>query len=107
MSLLDSGPEEITVYPTVDVDDGYGGTAPGPGAPVTLRARVMPAETDEQGEPGYLAGTLYRVYARSLPAGPWSRVEWAGTTWAVVGEPQRYGGSRRVAYQVATIRKRG
>ncbi|MFB7643883.1 hypothetical protein ACFC0S_03195 [Streptomyces sp. NPDC056084] len=107
MSLLDSGPDEITVYPTVDMDDGYGGTRPGPGAPVVVRARVTPASADEQGEPGYLTGTLYRVYARNLPAGPWSRVEWAGTTWAVVGEPQRFGGNPRVSYHAATIRKRG
>ncbi|WP_431980790.1 hypothetical protein [Streptomyces qinglanensis] len=107
MSLLDSGPDMVTVYPTVPVDDGYGGTEPGPGTPVAVRARVLPATTDESGEPGYLTGTEYRVYARTLPAGPWSRVEWAGATWAVVGEPQCFGGGRRLAHDVATIRKRG
>ncbi|MFI9082341.1 hypothetical protein ACIGW8_39105 [Streptomyces sioyaensis] len=107
MSFLDSGPDALTVYPTVDMDDGYGGTKPGPGQPVTLRARVLPATADESGEPGHLTGTEYRVYARSLPAGPWSRVEWAGAVWAVVGEPQHFGGSRRLAHDVATIRKRG
>ncbi|AIA05406.1 hypothetical protein DC74_4934 [Streptomyces noursei] len=107
MSLLDSGPDQVTVYPTVDADDRYGGTKPGPGEPVTIRARVLPATTDESGAAGYLAGTEYRVYARSLPAGPWSRVEWAGQVWAVVGEPQHFGASRRLAHDVATFRKRG
>ncbi|MGK5728178.1 hypothetical protein [Streptomyces sp. URMC 124] len=107
MSLLDSGPELVTVYPLAAVDDGYGGTKPGPGQPVTVRARVLPATTEESAVPGYVAGAEYRVYARSLPAGPWSRVEWAGDVWAVVGEPQRFGGSRRLSHDVATIRKEG
>ncbi|WP_338932633.1 hypothetical protein WEB32_29660 [Streptomyces netropsis] len=89
------------------VDDGYGGTKPGPGQPVAVRARVLPSTTEESAVAGYVARAEYRVYARSLPAGPWSRVEWAGETWAVVGEPQRYGGSRRLAQDVAVIRKRG
>jgi hypothetical protein len=107
VSLLDSGPDTITVYPTVAVDDGYGGTKPGPGVPVTIRAQVEPVASTENVGPGYVVGTEYRVIARSLPAGPWSRVEWAGEVWAVVGEPERFGGSRRVAHDVATIRKRG
>ncbi|MGA4948609.1 hypothetical protein [Streptomyces lydicamycinicus] len=107
MSLLDRGPEVVTVYPAVRAADGYGGTQPGPGEPILLRARVMPAGSDEATEDGYLTGTTYRVYARTLPAGPWSRVEWRGQTWAVVGEVERFGGTRRTAFDVATIRKRG
>lgn len=107
MSLLDRGPEEITVYPAVPTDDGYGGTQPGPGQPVTVRARVMPASSDEAAQDGYLATDTYRVYARTLPAGPWSRVEWRGQVWAVVGEVKRFGGSRRIAFDAVMIRKRG
>ncbi|MDT0267981.1 hypothetical protein RM844_17005 [Streptomyces sp. DSM 44915] len=106
MSLLDQGPELVTIYPTVPSDDGYGGTQPGPGEPVRVQARVMPADTDEAGEAGYLSPTTYRVYARSLPAGPWSRVEWRGEVWSVVGEVEHFGGSRRIAFDAATIRKR-
>ncbi|AUG87141.1 head-to-tail connector complex protein [Streptomyces phage Attoomi] len=106
MSLLDSGPDTVTVFPTVEVDDGYGGTKPAPGQPVTIRARVEPVTTTESPDAGYVVGTVYRVIARSLPAGPWSRVEWAGSTWAVVGEPERFGTGRRLAHDVATIRKR-
>ncbi|UQI46722.1 hypothetical protein M1P56_21395 [Streptomyces sp. HU2014] len=108
MSLLDSGPEVVTVYPEVETDDGYGGTVPGPGAPVIVRARVTPAgEGETHPEDGYLAGSRYRLYARTLPAGPWSRVEWAGQVWVLAGEPQRFGGGRRLAYQTAVIQKRG
>lgn len=107
MSLLDSGPDLVTVYPTLEVDDGYGGTRPGEGPPVTVRAHVQPSDTDQDGAPGYLSGATYRVFSRTLPAGPWSRVDWAGETWTVVGEPQRFGGSARVAHMAATIRRRG
>ena len=106
MSLLDNGPDVVTVYPVVNVPDGYGGSQPGSGDPVRVRARVVPVDSDEDAENGYVAGAVYRVYARRLPTGPWSRVEWAGSVWSVVGEPARFGGSRRIAFHVATIRKR-
>ncbi|MEV3856062.1 hypothetical protein AB0J38_17275 [Streptomyces sp. NPDC050095] len=107
MSLLDHGPDTITVYPAVQADDGYGGTQPAPGQPVTVWARVVPAASAENGEDGYLTTDTYRVYARRLPAGPWSRVQWRGEDWAVVGSVERWGGSRRLAFDTATIRKRG
>lgn len=106
MSLLDRGPDEITVYPLIERDDGYGGTQPAPGDPVRIRARVVPAATVENGDAGYLTDDTYRVYARTLPAGPWSHIEWRGHCWTVVGDVQRYSGSRRVAFQTATIRRR-
>ncbi|KIZ14513.1 hypothetical protein SNA_36220 [Streptomyces natalensis ATCC 27448] len=107
MSLLDHGPDQITVYPAVLEDDGYGGTQPAAGEPIRLQARVMPMHSDGAGEAGYLTQTTYRVTARTLPAGPWSRVEWRGETWTVVGDVERYGGSRPIAFAAATIRKRG
>ena len=69
MSLLSRLPDVATVYPTVPVDDGYGGTRPGAGAPVVVACRVQPAG-------------------------------------AVEGEPQRWPGPRRLAYDVATIKRR-
>ncbi|MBH1936503.1 hypothetical protein I5Q34_19850 [Streptomyces sp. AV19] len=106
MSLLD-GAEDVRVVPAVPVDDGYGGTVPGEGAPVVIRARVVPSDSAEPGPAGYLADPTYRLYTRAFPAGPWSRVEWAGQTWSVVGAPQRYGGGSRTAHDVVMIRKRG
>ncbi len=107
MSLTDRGRERVVVHPVREVDDGYGGTQPGPGAPVTVWASVRPATSEEQAEAGFTTQTLYRLWARSLPAGPWSRVEWDGAVWAVVGEPQHFRGNRRVSYDAAMIRRRG
>ncbi|MFJ4796944.1 phage head completion protein [Kitasatospora purpeofusca] len=107
MSLTDRGRDRVVVHPIRDVDDGYGGTQPGVGDPVTVWASVRPATAEESTDTGFTTETLYRLSARSLPAGPWSRVEWDGAVWTVVGEPQHFRGHRRVTYDAATIRKRG
>ncbi|GAB7185927.1 hypothetical protein ATKI12_5758 [Kitasatospora sp. Ki12] len=107
MSLNDRGRERVVVHPVRDEDDGYGGTQPGTGAPVTVCASVRPATAEESADAGFTTETLYRLWSRSLPAGPWSRVEWDGAVWAVVGEVQHYRGNRRVTYDAAMIRKRG
>lgn len=99
-------PHRITVYPTVQVDDGYGGTKPGPGAPVAVRCIVQPAVSEMDAVSGYATEPVYRVIARRLPAGPWSRVEWDGGTWQVVGDPKHFSGSRRVTHDEALIRRR-
>lgn len=108
MKLLDRPPHEITVYPAVDVDDGYGGTMPGEGAPITTRALVLPGEaSDASGTVvGYPDTDDYRVIARSLPGGTWSRVVWDGADWTVVSSPRRYTPSPRTTHDVATIRRR-
>ncbi|MFB7012902.1 MULTISPECIES: hypothetical protein [unclassified Streptomyces] len=94
------------MYPTVQVDDGYGGTKPGVGAPVTVGCIVQPATSETDAVSGYAIEPVYRVIARRLPAGPWSRVEWDGDTWQVVDDPKRFRGSRRVAHDEALIRRR-
>ena len=107
MSILDRGPHTLTVYPVVQVDDGYGGTMPGPGDPITVRAYCSPiGERDESGAVvGYPAELEFQVTARSLPAGAWAHVEWEGVRYVVVAEPRRFGFSRRTAHDVAIIRK--
>ncbi|WP_405016415.1 hypothetical protein OHV05_04330 [Kitasatospora sp. NBC_00070] len=105
--MLDRGRDRVLVYPLRDVDDGYGGTQPGVAAPVTVWATVRPATTAESPEGGYLTSADHWLTARTLPAGPWSRVEWDGTVWTVVGDPKRFRGSRRTAYATALIRPRG
>ncbi|QMU72142.1 hypothetical protein GXP74_31785 [Streptacidiphilus sp. P02-A3a] len=107
MSLLSRLPDVATVYPTVPVDDGYGGVLPGAGAPVAVACRIQPAGAVEHPEAGYVEDVRYQLIAPALPAGPWSRVEWRGEVWAVEGEPQRWPGPRRLAYDVATIKRRG
>lgn len=103
MSLLDTGTETATVYPKSGT--GPGGS-PLPGAPVEVRCRMQPSTTDADGADGYTDTTTYRMIARSLPAGPWDRVTWAGRDWTVVGQPQHWRGSTRVSHDVAVIRRR-
>ncbi|MYT30471.1 hypothetical protein [Streptomyces sp. MspMP-M5] len=104
MSLLDRGPEEVVIYPAGPVlPDGTRGPE---GAPVTVRCRVQPVTSTDYPESGYLVTTTYRVIARALPAGPWSRVVWRGQTWTVVGEPARHRGSPRTRHDTAIIRRR-
>lgn len=105
MSLITRGRVTLTVYPLVDVDDGYGGTKPGQGAPVPVSAQVFPSSTEELPD-GLLTGEEYTVIADRLPAGPWSRVDWDGEVWAVVGDVRRYRQTLRTSYDSAIIRRR-
>lgn len=105
MSLLSRGRDTATVYPVVRVDDGYGGSLPGVGAPVVVRCTVQPLGGTVQD--GWAVSANYRLIAEHLPAGPWSRVEWRGEVWSVEGEIARWTGSRRITYDVATITRRG
>lgn len=104
MSLLDTGPETITVYPAGPMaDDG----SPTEGAPVTVDGcRIQPQSSTANDSDGYQDATTYRVMRRSLPAGPWARVTWQDRDYTVVGEPSHYRGSQRVSHDVAVIRRR-
>ncbi len=104
VTLLDDGPDTVTVYPAgLPQPDGNRGPE---GAPVTVRCRVQPSTSEEAAALGYLDNTLYRVLARALPAGPWSRVTWSGRDWTVVGEPKHHNGSPRTRHDTALIRRR-
>ena len=109
MSVFSRPPHAVTIYPTVPVDDGYGGTMPGEGDPIEARVYVAPkssGDPEEEAQEGYANTLDYQVIARSLPAGPWSRVTWDGVDFTVVGEPRRYSRNRRTSHDVATIRRR-
>ncbi len=108
MSLLDSGNETILVYPQEQTTDDRGNVIWRPAStPVRVRCRVQPLEAAEPTVPGQATETTYRVIARDAPLGPWARVEWAGRTWDVVGEPRRYNGSVVTRHVDARIRLRG
>jgi hypothetical protein len=104
MSLLDTGPETITVYPAGPAgEDG----SPTEGEPVIVRGcRIQPQTSSADDSDGYQDATTYRVLRRSLPAGPWARVRWNDRDYTVVGEPSHYRGSKRVAHDAAVIRRR-
>ncbi|MFE3769933.1 MULTISPECIES: hypothetical protein [unclassified Streptomyces] len=104
MSLLDDGPEEIVIYPAGPaLPDGTRGPE---GDPVTVRCRVQPLASTEYPEGGYLVTTTYRVIARALPTGPWSRIVWRDQTWTIAGDPAHRRGSRRTQHDTAIIRRR-
>ncbi|WP_035865969.1 hypothetical protein [Kitasatospora cheerisanensis] len=104
MSLLDGGPDTVTVYPAGPVQPD--GTRGPEGAPVVVQCRIQPSTSEEAAQLGYVDVTLYRLLARTLPAGPWSRVVWQGRDWTVVGEPKRHNGSARTRHDTAMIRRR-
>ncbi|MFJ5923856.1 hypothetical protein ACIQF6_14785 [Kitasatospora sp. NPDC092948] len=104
MSLLDDGPDTVTVHPAGPVHPD--GTRGPEGPPLTVRCRVQPSTSEEAAQLGYVDVTVYRVLARELPAGPWSRVVWQDRDWTVVGEPKRHRGSARTRHDTALIRRR-
>lgn len=104
MSLLDRGSDTVTLYPAGPTQpDGTRGPA---GAPVTIRCRVQPSTAQAHGSDGYATTDTYRVVARRLPAGPWDRADWDGHAWTVEAAPRLWRGSRRVAHDVLTLRRR-
>ena len=108
MSLLDDGPDLITVYPSVWAADDDGNYAWRPGTTgITARARVQPVSSTELAVNGQRVATLARVIARGVPAGPWDRVDYAGRTWDVLGEPERRGDSTATVHVTVLIQARG
>lgn len=108
MSLLDLGPDVVTVYAdTVTTTDGYGNKVKGPAASGTdIRGRWQPSTAEETAELGQQTTTVYRFLCRDFPAGPWSRATFDGSTWDVVGEPRRHRGSETTRHVTVYFRKR-
>ncbi len=101
MAIFDRAPILATVYPVVMVDDGYGGTKPGEGAPVQVRVFAQPLNAEDPN--GWSQPERYKIMARSLPAGPWSRVDMNGQRWSVVRTPRRHSATRRTTFDTAEI----
>lgn len=105
MSLLDRGRTLATVYPLVHVDDGYGGTQPGAGEPITMRVVVHPSSTKTEAGDGYLLEDTYTVTARSLPDEVYE-VEFDGHTWHPEGAVRRFrAGSRATRHDALLVRR--
>lgn len=106
MSLLDSGPEVVTVYPHVIVADSDGNPIVKPSTTGTaLAARVQPANSSEIPVDGQQMGSFYIVIARDAPAASWSHCVWRGTKWDVVGEIMRSRGSMVTEHVTWTMRR--
>lgn len=108
MSLLDTGPDEVQVYPEVKSSDSYGNTVwRASTTPVTVFGRVQPSTSTESAELGQVVGETVRFVSREFPAGPFARVEWDGRSWDVFGAPRRHRGSMRTEHCTTYLRARG
>jgi hypothetical protein len=105
VAIFDHAPVTITVYPSVFVDDGYGGTKPGEGSPVKVTAFAQPMSPDDPN--GWTQPRRYKLLGKSLPAGPWSRVRMFDREWSVVAPPMSRAHSRRTRFTTAEVIERG
>jgi hypothetical protein len=108
VSLLDKGPDIVTVYPdTVETSDEYGNRILGP-APtgVQVRGRFQPSTADESAALGQQAFTMYRFTCREFPSGPYGRVAFDGSDWDIVGEPKQHRGSSTTRHVTVWLKER-
>lgn len=104
VSLLDRGPDTISVYVEESYSDEYGTPhRRSVDTPITVRCRVQPlSSADDESE----VSTMYRVIARSLPAGPWARIVFDGRDWDVKGDVLRSNGSRATRHDLFVMAAR-
>lgn len=108
VSLLDSGPDSITVFPTVVVNDDDGNPAlTSSDTGVIVLARVQPSSTVAFTTDGQLNLTIYTVIARYLPDCEFSKVEFDGDTYDVLGDVLKYRGSARTQHMTFQMQLRG
>lgn len=107
MSLLDGGPDTLTVWAEIEILDDRRNPVRVPGdTPVTVNGRLQPVSSDETAVEGQQVSTLRRFIARDFPGGPWSKVTGAGRDWDVVGEPAPHNGSARTRHVTVLLRAR-
>ena len=107
MSLLDRGPDVVTVYPEIENEDEYGNELQVPGgAGIEVHGRWQPGTAEESASLGQQTFTVYRFLCREFPAGPFARVHFDGSTWDVVGEPKRHRGSALTQHVTVWMRER-
>jgi hypothetical protein len=115
VSLLDSGPDEVTVYPDVNAQtdeanvetDEYGNEIVVPeSSGVTVRGRWQPSTAAESADLGQQTSTVYRFISRDFPAGPYARVEFDDAEWDVIAEPKRHRGSSTTRHVTTFLKER-
>lgn len=111
MSLLDTGNQDVIIYPEVTGADSYGNPMKVPSATgYPVKARVQPFSniaSAEDSSMGQMLNTRYRVRIdrnSTVPYGPWSECEWNGQRFEFIGEPERHSGSDRTKHLTAFIR---
>jgi hypothetical protein len=119
--ILDRANEEITAYPVVLVDDGYGGQKPAPGpTPTTFRAFATPVGFSGAGwainsklqSQGFAdvnrVRLLFKPINGGVPLDRWSHLEFQGQEWTVQEEPRLIKGlHRRQDHVTVTVELKG
>lgn len=119
--ILDKANTEVTAYPVVPVDDGYGGQEPSADLanPVTFKAFALSVGFSGAGwainskleAQGWANVDRVRLIFRPVPdftLKRWARVEFNGREWTVQEEPRKVKGFRRSQdYFTATVELRG
>lgn len=102
--MIGAHPHRVQVYAQVQGVDEDSNPVWRPGTtPTVVRCRVAPVSAEEAAVIGQDVTSLMRVIATRWPVGPWSRVEWGGRTWDVVGEPQRHPGATPATAHVSVL----
>jgi hypothetical protein len=117
VSLLDSGPHTVRVYPEEKVLDSRGNhVRRASSTPVVVTGCIMQPMASTRGafpaidvKQGQRVDAAYRLIARTAPLGWWSRVEWdtpTGTvTMTVLGGPLMHRSSDGTMHVSATLQE--
>lgn len=118
--ILDKANIDVTAYPVVQVDDGYGGTRPGKGDPIVFKAFIMSVGFSGAGwaidsklqSQGWSDIHRIRIITKPIdglsPTQKWSRVEVDGEEWTVVDAPRLVRGLKdRQSYVTMTCELKG
>jgi hypothetical protein len=107
VSLLDRGPDEVTVFAEVEETDSYGNRilTAGPTG-VAVRGRWQPSTASETADLGQQTETVYRFITRDFPAGPYGRVVFDNIDWDVIAEPRLHRGSPATRHVTVYLKER-
>ena len=116
MSLLDSGTEDIIIFPEEKVIDIDGNIRTRPSKQgIPARARLQPvgmsgtsSRRQEQDNEGYEGEKVYWMRlprSFSCELGAQSQIEWRGARWAVFGDANRYTNSPRTNHLTYTVKR--
>ena len=108
MSLLDTGPQTVTVYVEVETTDDYGNRikAPNLATPLTVRGRWQSSTAEEASDLGQQQHTVFRFISRTFPAGPYGRVAFEGDDYDIVGDPRPRRGSATTQHFTTYLKRR-
>lgn len=106
MSLLDNGPDVVTVYSEVETIDHRGSVVREPSSTgVVVRGLMQPSTTDVDVAQGQRTTVEYKLICRSAPIGAWSRIEWEGRRFSVLEQPRAHDGTNMIKHVTAVLRE--